>query len=77
MGGLLVRVQQTSISWDELVSVSFLLPGSTEKLEVRARVAHVVPDTFLGMEFLELPAQARTRIENYIAAAAVAPPKRS
>ena len=76
LGGLLVRVEETSFSWDEEVSVSFALPGSTEALQVRARVAHVVPDVFLGLEFLELSPPAREQIEQYVSATAAASPKR-
>lgn len=75
VGGLLMRVQQTLFAWDEEVTMSFVLPGSTDTLEIRARVAHVVPDAFLGMEFAEMPFPTRERIENYIATAAAVPPK--
>ena len=75
VGGLLMRVQQTLFAWDEEVTMSFALPGSKEALEIRARVAHVVPDAFLGMEFTEIPSPTRERIENYIATAAAVPPK--
>lgn len=75
-GGLLVRAEQT-FPWDEEVSVTFVLPGSTEALQVRTRVAHVVPDAFMGLEFFELSAPARERIEQYLSTAPVSSPKRN
>jgi len=71
-GGLLVRAEKT-FTWDEEIRVSFQWPGSTEAFEVQARVAHVVPDTFMGLEFLDLPSEASERIEQYIAAAPAVP----
>ncbi len=75
LGGGLLRAGET-LSWGEIVSLLFALPGSTETLQVNGRVAHVVPDAFMGLEFLELPLQARRRIEKYISSVVAVPHKR-
>jgi PilZ domain-containing protein len=67
-GGALVRADQT-FSWDEAVNCSFALPGSTEILQLKGRIAHVVPGAFMGLEFVELPSSALERIDQYISAA--------
>jgi len=74
--GLLIRSGQTFVP-DEEVTVALSLPGSTETLRLPARVAHVVPDIFMGLEFLELPAEVRERLERFIAATAAVPSKRA
>ncbi|MBI2816265.1 MAG: PilZ domain-containing protein [Acidobacteria bacterium] len=65
VGGVLVRAKDT-LPWDELVTVSFSLPGSPETLQIGARVTHVVPEMFLGLEFRECPAELKQRIEAYV-----------
>ena len=65
--GVLVRSERTC-PWDELVSISFSLPDSSEVLTLGARLAHVVPDVFMGLEFLELSPGAREKIEQYVLA---------
>ena len=65
VGGVLVRVKDP-LPWDELVTISFALPGSTEALQIGARVAHIVPGMFMGLEFHECPAEAAQRIEAYV-----------
>ena len=66
IGGLLVRAEKT-FSWDEEISVSFLWPDSKETFQAQARVAHVVPDAFMGVEFIDLPVESKKRIEHYLA----------
>ena len=75
-GGVLMRTEQ-ALPWDEVVSLSFVLPGSTETLQVRGRMAHAVAGVFMGLEFLELPPQIRVQIEQYISSVSPVSPKRS
>jgi hypothetical protein len=68
LGGVLIRADQT-FPWDEAVNFSFALPGSTEILQLKGRIAHVVPGAFMGLEFVELPPSTLERIGQYISAA--------
>lgn len=70
VSGLLVRIPKT-FSPDEQITVSFALPGTPQPIRSRARVAHVVPNTFIGLELLDLSVESRERIEKYVAIAAV------
>jgi len=76
LGGVLMRTAQT-LPWDEMVTLSFLFPGSTEAVQVKARVANVVVDVFMGLEFLELPPQVRARIEQFLSHNPDGSPQRS
>ena len=64
--GLLVRCDDP-FSQDSEISISFTLPNASTSLGLRARVAHVVPGVFMGLEFLEVPAESRAPIESYVA----------
>ena len=75
-GGILVRAEKT-FPWDEEVAVSLVLPGSAQALQARARVTHVVPDAFMGLEFLDLSAESKDLIEKCISEAPAAPEKPS
>ena len=66
--GLLVRCR-TVFPQDEEIQVTFTLPGSRKLIEARARVAHVVPDAFMGLELIEPSPEAKDQIERYVAAA--------
>ena len=66
--GLLVRVEKT-YPQDEEITVIFSLPDSGQEIRSKARVAHVVPDEFMGLELLDLAEAFRQRIEQYIASA--------
>lgn len=68
ISGLLIRTE-TSFPEDEEITIRFSLPGSDHPIQCRARVAHVVPDAFMGVEFLDLPPESLDRIEKYLAAA--------
>lgn len=65
LGGVLVRADQT-FPWDEVVTLLFALPGSTDTFHLKGRIAHVVPGVFMGLEFVELPPYVRERIDQYI-----------
>ena len=66
--GLLVRCR-TVFPQDEEIQVTFTLPGSRKLIEARARVAHVVPDAFMGLELIDPSPEAKDQIERYVAAA--------
>ena len=68
VNGLLVRSSEP-FPQDAEISVSFTLPGSSKRIQSQARVAHVVPDIFMGLELLNLAAESRAEIERFIAAA--------
>jgi len=68
--GLLVRCR-TVFPQDEEIEVTFTLPGSRQLIQARARVAHVVPDAFMGLELVDPSAEAKDQIERYVANAAL------
>ena len=68
ISGLLIRTE-APFAEDEEIAIRFSLPASTEAIHCRARVAHIVPDAFMGVEFIALPQDSLDRIEKYIAAA--------
>lgn len=70
MSGLLVRSART-FAEDDVIAVSFALPGSSQPIRSQAQIAHVVPDVFMGLELLGLPEDSRARIENFIASVPV------
>ena len=63
--GLLVRSARTFLE-DDVITVSFSLPGSSQPIRSQARVAHVVPDRFMGLELLDLQNSSREQIVRYI-----------
>ncbi|MBI4458687.1 MAG: PilZ domain-containing protein [Acidobacteria bacterium] len=65
--GLLIRAAKT-FGEDEEITLSFSLPGSTKSIQCQARVAHVVPDLFMGIEFLGLASEAAQQVEEFVAA---------
>jgi hypothetical protein len=65
--GLLVRCDDP-FPQDSDISVSFTLPDTISAIRLQARVAHVVPGVFMGLEFLEVPAESRGPIDSYVAA---------
>ena len=68
VSGLLIRAEKTFAEGEE-ITLRFHLPGSSEGIECRVQVAHVVPDVFMGVEFLNLPPESFALIEKYVAAA--------
>jgi len=71
VAGMLVRAAST-FAPDAVISVSFPLPDSDVPIRCQARVAHVVPGAFMGIEFLDLSPADRQRIEEFAAATAAA-----
>ena len=74
ISGLLVRCD-TTFAQDSEGSITWTLPGSAEPIHSQARVAHEVPDKFMGLEIIGLSTADRERIERFVADAAVAPAK--
>jgi PilZ domain-containing protein len=66
--GVLVRCSQPFPEDSEL-SVSFTLPGSTQAIIAKARVAHAVPAVFMGLEMISVAPDAQQRIDAYVEAA--------
>ena len=67
--GMLIRTA-TPFAEDEEITLRFTIPGSSDSIECRARVAHSVPDAFMGVEFVDLPENLLERIEEYATTAA-------
>ena len=65
--GLLVRSKEP-FDEDTELTISFFLPGSDTPIRSRARVAHLVPGVFMGLELLDLKAAMQQQIERYVAA---------
>lgn len=65
--GMLIRTL-TSFAEDEEITLRFSLPGFSDRIECRARVAHAVADAFMGVEFVDLPTDLLDRIEQYVSA---------
>ena len=68
VSGLLIRTE-TPFPEDKEITIRFPLPGSAHVIQCRAHVAHIVPDAFMGVEFLDLPPGSLDLIEKYVAAA--------
>ena len=66
LSGLLVRCS-APFAQDEEVSVSFTMPDSSVAISSIARVAHLVPGAFVGLEFTRLSPEDRKEIERYVA----------
>ena len=75
ISGLLIRTE-TPFPEDQEITIRFSLPDSAHVIQCRAHVAHVVPDTFMGVEFLDLSPEFLELIEKYIAAAPALQAKR-
>ena len=71
ISGLLVRCDIT-FPQDSEGSVTWTLPDSAQPIRSKARVAHEVPDKFMGLELFGLSAADRERIERFVDAAAAA-----
>ena len=74
ISGLLVRLLGSpgqTFPENQEITVSFAMPGLAHAVQARGRVAHVVPDRFMGVEFLELDPELAQRIEQYVAAQSV------
>lgn len=67
ISGLLIRTENP-FPQDEELNLRFSMPSGRE-IECRARVAHMVPDAFMGVEFLDLAPEAAAALEGYIAVA--------
>lgn len=75
ISGLLVRTP-SPFAEDSTLQIVFSLPGIAAGIHGEARVAHVVPGVFMGLEFTSLPAPALEAIERYIASVPLPPPKK-
>jgi hypothetical protein len=71
VSGLLVRSEKQSAP-DETLQLKFMLPGPTPNdsviVQAEARVAHLVPGVFMGLEFTDIPPTTRAAIEQYVEA---------
>lgn len=65
LSGLLVR-SPTPFAQHDLLTVSFSLPGSSQPVVCGARVAHLVPDAFMGLELVDLSPGDSRQIEAYV-----------
>ncbi len=67
VSGILVRTAKTFPEGEE-IDIFFTVPGMTQGIQARGRVAHVVPEAFMGVEFVNLSPESTRQIEQYIAA---------
>lgn len=69
ISGLLVRSEKQSAS-DTTLNLKFLIPGANPSdsviVQAEARVAHLVPGVFMGLEFTQIPDSTRMAIEWYV-----------
>ncbi len=70
ISGILVRTAKTLPQGEE-IDLFFTVPGMTQGIQAQARVAHVVPGAFMGVEFVNLSPESTQQIEQYIAAQSV------
>ena len=68
ISGLLVRCTEP-FPHDSEITVSFTLPSSGAAITSLARVAHIVPGVFMGLELTGLAPGDRKKIDQYVAAA--------
>jgi len=68
ISGLLIRTGDP-FSQDEEITVRFSMPASGSAIECRARVAHVVPEAFMGIQFMDLSPELTDVIEKHVSAA--------
>ena len=66
ISGLLVRCTEP-FPHDSEITVSFTLPGSGAAITSLARVAHIVPSVFMGLELTGLAPGDRKAIDQYVA----------
>jgi len=66
ISGILIRTP-TPFGDDEEITLRFTLPGAARRIECRARVAHAVADSFMGVEFVDLSPESLAAIEKYVA----------
>jgi c-di-GMP-binding flagellar brake protein YcgR len=67
INGLLVRCADPFPQDSEII-ISFQLPGAQHPVRSQARVAHMVPAVFMGVEFINLSQESRDEIERYVGA---------
>ena len=67
ISGLLIRANNP-FPQDEELNLRFSMPSGSV-IECRARVAHMVPDAFMGVEFMDLAPDAAAAIEEFIESA--------
>ena len=63
--GLLVRCADP-FPQDSEIDIVFRLPGAQEPVRCCARVAHMVPAVFMGLEFVNMPEPPRVEIARYV-----------
>jgi hypothetical protein len=73
ISGLLVRCTEP-FEQDSEITVTFTLPGSSQTVQSRARVAHIVPGVFMGLELTGMAADARQEIGRFVAEHSVSQP---
>ena len=66
ISGLLIRTETAFAQFEEIV-VRFRMPDAGPVIEASARVAHTVPGSFMGIEFISLPLGPAAAIETYVA----------
>lgn len=68
VGGMFLRTTATP-PVNSQVRMRFNLEPGTPAIEAMGRIAYIVPKRGLGIEFTELSAEHRTRIEEFVARA--------
>jgi len=69
-GGMLVKTEKT-FPENEEIEVFFTIPGSSQGIQARVRVARCEPGSLMGLEFLNLSPESEKAIQLYLAAQSV------
>lgn len=76
-GGMFVEVPRAPFAASDIVTVSFALPGSVERVSVRSEVRYVQAGIGLGVRFLDIRPADLDRVARFVASAtALRTPKR-
>ncbi len=66
-GGMLVKTEKT-FPENEEIEVFFTIPGLSQGIQARVRVARLGPGSLIGLEFLNLSPESEKVIQQYLAA---------
>ena len=69
-GGMLVKTEKTFPENEEL-DVFFTIPGSSQGIQARMRVARLEHGSLMGLEFLNLSPESEKAIQQYLAAQSI------
>ncbi len=65
IGGMLLRGTDT-LEDDQTFRMTFQLPGQAGNIHATGIVQHASPGAFMGVRFLEISAEAKAAVEQYV-----------